>query len=121
MTYSVLIRTLGTAGEKYLQTLLAVADQTIKPQKIYVAIPYGYESPKETLGIETIIHTPKGMVAQRAYAFELVEPSVEWVLLLDDDVTFPNDFVERCFNVALQEHADVIVPSTYRTSGGGNS
>lgn len=31
MVYSVLIRTLGTAGEKYLQTLLAVADQTIKP------------------------------------------------------------------------------------------
>lgn len=60
MMYSVLIRTLGTVGEKFLQTLLAVVDQTVKPQKyIYIAIPHGYENPKETLEIETIIHTSK--------------------------------------------------------------
>ena len=31
MMYSVLIRILGTAREKYLQTFMAMADQTIKP------------------------------------------------------------------------------------------
>lgn len=42
------------------------------------------------------------MVAQRACAFESMEP-VDWVLVLDDDVTFPKYFVENLFNVALAE------------------
>lgn len=48
--YSVLIRTLGTAGDKYLRTLQAIDCQTVKPEKGYVALPHGYVQPKESLG-----------------------------------------------------------------------
>ena len=40
--YSVLIRTLGTAGDKYLHTLQTMHRQTVKSKKIYVALPHGY-------------------------------------------------------------------------------
>ena len=109
--YSVLIRTLGTAGDKYLSTLKAIASQTIKPQKVYVVLPYGYNPPKETLGIETYIYVQKGMVAQRAFAFDIIEP-VEWVMLLDDDVSFAPDFVERGLEALNANGGDVLCTGT---------
>ena len=36
MEYSVVIRTLGTAGEKYQQLLNSLKDQTVLPKKILV-------------------------------------------------------------------------------------
>lgn len=63
--YCVAIRTLGTAGEKYRQTLLSLQQQTIPPNKILVYIAQGYPIPQETIGIEEYIYCPKGMVAQR--------------------------------------------------------
>lgn len=60
------------------------------------------------------------MVAQRAFAFEQVEP-VDWVLLLDDDVKFPSDFVENLSRVALHENADVVVPSLRNANIRGGS
>ena len=50
--YCVAIRTLGTAGEKYRQTLLSLQQQTIPPNKILVYIAQGYPIPQETIGIE---------------------------------------------------------------------
>ena len=41
--YCVAIRTLGTAGNKYQVLLDSLNSQTIKPKKILVYIPYGYE------------------------------------------------------------------------------
>lgn len=43
--YSVLIRTLGTAGDKYLRTIQAITRQTVRPEKVYVALPHGYAPP----------------------------------------------------------------------------
>lgn len=114
--YTVLIRTLGTAGDKYLRTLQAIDCQTVKPEKIYVALPHGYDQPKEGLGNETYLYVQKGMVAQRAFAFTLIE-SVEWVLLLDDDVEFAPDFVENLLNAGEDNHADAVCPKIL--SGGG--
>lgn len=59
MMYSVLIRILGTAGEKYLQTFWLWRTKRLSLKKIYIAITHRYENPKETLGIETIIHTSR--------------------------------------------------------------
>lgn len=107
--YSVLIRTLGTAGQKYLRTLQAIDRQTLKPEKIYVALPHGYAKPTETIGKETIIYVQKGMVAQRAFAFGKVE-NVKYLLLLDDDVDFASDFVQTMIAKAEAEHADAVTP-----------
>lgn len=51
-SYSVTIRTLGSAGEKYAATLDSIAKQKIKPEEVVVVIPYGYDLPKERLGYE---------------------------------------------------------------------
>ena len=40
--YSVAIRTLGTAGEKYIKLLKSIDAQTIKPEKVIVVLPEGY-------------------------------------------------------------------------------
>lgn len=67
MTYSVVIRTLGTAGEKYQALLDSIDRQTVRPEHVYVFIAEGYELPKERLGYEEFIPTKKGMVFQRAF------------------------------------------------------
>ena len=59
--YCVAIRTLGTAGEKYQQLLDSIQTQTFSPRKILVYIPYGYPTPKETIGIEQIIRCEKAI------------------------------------------------------------
>ena len=38
MEYSVVIRTLGTAGEKYQQTLNSITSQTIKAKEIIIVL-----------------------------------------------------------------------------------
>ena len=38
--YSVVIRTLGTSGEKFEQLLKSVEQQTISPKEVLVVIPY---------------------------------------------------------------------------------
>ena len=50
--YTAVIRTLGTAGEKYQQLLNSLQAQTIAPRAIIVYIAEGYPLPKETIGIE---------------------------------------------------------------------
>lgn len=57
--YCAVIRTLGTAGDKYYQTLLSLKNQTIPPKKILVYIAEGYSLPKETIGIEQYIFIRK--------------------------------------------------------------
>lgn len=112
MHYSVVIRSLGTSGEKYQQLLDSLRHQTIRPDRILVYIPFGYELPKETIGIEEYIRSPKGMVTQRSLPF--TEVKTEYVLFSDDDMYYPSDFAERLLRYA-QEHRDVdsVVPNIY--------
>lgn len=53
--YTVSIRTLGTALDKLATTLRCVIGQTIKPEKIQIVIPYGYQ-----LNISELIPLPPG-------------------------------------------------------------
>ena len=100
-SYSVAIRTLGKAGEKYLATLQSCAAQTHRPDKIVVYLAEGFEKPKETIGIEQVVYTKKGMIAQRAVAYDEIDS--EFILCLDDDVELSPDSVERLF-AGLQEY-----------------
>lgn len=50
MEYTVAIRTLGKAKEKYQCLLDSLVNQTIKPSRILVYIAEGYAIPKETIG-----------------------------------------------------------------------
>lgn len=112
LKYSVAIRTIGKAGDKYIQELQSLHNQTIKPEHIYVHLAHGFERPKEQVGMEEYIDTPKGLVHQRAAA-NMVEE--EYVLIIDDDVYFPEDAVEKMYN-ALQEYGvDGIAPDTFPT------
>ncbi len=109
--YCVAIRTLGKAGDKYLQTLRSLEQQTIPPKKILVYIAEGYPIPKETIGIEQYRYCPKGMVHQRSLPFDEID--TEWILFLDDDIYMPKDFIEKQFVAIEQYDADCISPNIY--------
>lgn len=49
--YSVTIRTLGTAEDKYQRTLDSIATQSIQPKEVIIVLANGYECPKEQLGV----------------------------------------------------------------------
>ena len=109
--YTAVIRTLGTAGEKYQQLLDSLQARTIAPQAIIVYIAEGYPLPKETIGIERYVYVKKGMVAQRALPYDEVQ--TEWMLFLDDDLYLPPNFVEMLYDQIVENDADVISPDAF--------
>lgn len=109
--YTVVIRTLGTAGDYYLRTLNSLLEQTIKPKAVIIYIAEGYEIPKETIGIEQYFYVKKGMVAQRALPYNEVE--TEYMLFLDDDVYLPPNGVETLYMELMEYKADVISPCVF--------
>lgn len=111
MEYSVVIRTLGKAGDLYQTTLDSLLHQTIKPSAVLIYIAEGYPIPKETIGIEEYHYVPKGMVSQRALQYD--EVKTEYCLFLDDDVYLPADAVEKMYNELIQHKAHVISPCTF--------
>lgn len=110
-TYSVAIRTLGKAGEKYLTTLQTCTAQTHKPEKIMVYLAEGFDKPKETIGIEQVVYVKKGMIAQRALPYD--EISSEYILCLDDDVELSPDSVERLFAGIEEYDGDCIASAAF--------
>lgn len=106
--YTIYIRTLGTAGEKYQALLNAIGKQTIRPQRVVVVIPYGYELPKERLGYEEFLRSDKGMVAQRIAGVS--DCTTEYCLFLDDDLDFNSNFIETLSAPLLDGRADIVFP-----------
>lgn len=93
--YSVVIRTMGTAGEKY-QTLLDSIDKLApKPKEIIVVLPEGYQLPPEKLGYERFIFSSRGMIAQKLTG--LCTANSEYILFCDDDLQFDSDFVKKLY------------------------
>lgn len=111
MNYSVVIRTLGKAGEAYQKTLNSLAQQTIQPKAIVVYIAEGYSLPKETIGSEQYVYVKKGMVAQRALRYD--EVTTEYILFLDDDVYLPPNAVEALYKELVEHNGDVISPCVF--------
>ncbi len=111
MEYTVVIRTLGKAGEKYQTLLDSLNKQTVQPSKILVYIAEGYSIPKETIGKEQYIYVKKGMVAQRALPYDEVD--TEYILFLDDDVYLPETAVAQLYQYLVDNDADVISPDVF--------
>ena len=110
--YSVAIRTLGLAGDKYQQELISIKNQTIKPEKVIVYLAEGYEPPKETIGLEEIVYVKKGMVAQRALEYREIDSP--FILLLDDDVFLEKDSVEKLALGLIDCGGDCIAADTFK-------
>lgn len=89
--YSVIIRTIGKAGEKYQNLLNSITKLVPLPQEVIVVLPEGYAEPEEKLGWETFYYSPKGMVSQRMYGINKCK--TPHALICDDDVCFESDFV----------------------------
>lgn len=115
--YCACIRTLGKAGDKYKILLDSLRRQTLQPKKVLVYIPYGYDLPKETIGIEQYVRCEKGMVHQRSLPFDEVDTN--WILFLDDDVYLEDDAVERLFLGLESEHGDAISADTFPVQNSG--
>ena len=112
MEYCVAIRTLGTAREKYQVLLDSLNRQTIKPKKILVYIPFGYDLPKETVGWEKYIRCPKGMITQRSLPFDEID--TDYILFCDDDLWLADDFVEELYKGLQENDGDSIAPDVFR-------
>lgn len=108
MEYSICIRTLGTAGDKYIKLLDSIKNLTIQPKEVLIIIPYGYEVPSYSIGIEKIIRSDKGMLLQRIVGYE--EANSEYVLLLDDDVEFEEELIEKLSKPILENKASITFP-----------
>ena len=52
LTYSVVIRTLGTSGKLFRKELLSIAAQTVQPDRVLVYIAEGYARPTFTVDRE---------------------------------------------------------------------
>ncbi len=112
LRYSVAIRTVGKAGEKYEKEIRSIESQTIPPIHIYVFLADGFARPNQ-VGTEEYIVTPKGLVHQRAPLFDYQD--CDYLLILDDDVFLPKDAVEKMFEILWKNNADCIIPDTFPT------
>ncbi|MBR2631793.1 MAG: glycosyltransferase family 4 protein [Bacteroidaceae bacterium] len=110
--YSIAIRTLGLAGEKFRRELESIARQTVKPKRVLVYIAEGYECPAWRVGDEEYIYVKKGMVAQRALRYD--EVPTDLLLLLDDDVELADDSAERMLKAMVENGADCVGADTFR-------
>lgn len=93
--YSVVIRTIGKAGEKYQKLLDAINGLVPQPKEVIVVLPEGYSPPKERLGWETFYYSQRGMVPQRITGIDKCR--TRYALICDDDVSFNPDFVEKLY------------------------
>ena len=114
MNYTAVIRTLGTAGEKYQHLLASLDNQTIPPNKIIVYIAEGYPLPAETIGKEQYVYVKKGMLAQRALDYNEVD--TEFILFLDDDLRLSTDEVAKMYEYLNKYNADVIAPDIFNNA-----
>lgn len=92
-SYSVAIRTLGTAGEKYNKLMDSINKQVIQPKEVVVVLPVGYKIPDCRIGNENFVFSKKGMIEQRLFALNYI--TSDYILFCDDDVEFPPDFVQK--------------------------
>lgn len=103
-TYSIAIRTLGTAGEIFRRELESIMWQTVRPERVVVYIAEGYPRPAFTVGNEEYFWVKKGMMAQRIISYN--EISSDIILMLDDDVELSPDSAEKLLRALEKNNAD---------------
>lgn len=108
--YSVAIRTLGKAGDKYVDLISSLKNQIHPPKAIYVYIAEGYQQPV-AVADEIYVSCPKGMVRQRARRYEEID--TDYILFCDDDVFLPSRAIQILFDAIMTYHADGIAPNVF--------
>lgn len=106
-SWSAVIRTIGTAGDKYYRTIQSVLRQNIPPEEIIIVLPNGCKL-DYVCGKERIVYSQKGMVTQRAIGIN--EAHSDYILVLDDDVEFQSDLIEKCHLWLQSNHLDCVLP-----------
>lgn len=105
MDYSVVIRTVGRAGEKYRKLLDSIEKLRPSPRETIVMLPNGYIPPDDHLPGERICYCQKGMVAQRVCG--IAECQSEYILLVDDDIAFDEDLVQKLYAPIARREYDI--------------
>lgn len=109
--YSVIIRTIGKAGEKYQNLLDSIKSLVPQPKEVIVVLPEGYSEPAEKLGWETFYYSPKGMVAQRMYG--IAKCKTTYALVCDDDISFDSDFVKKLYAPIQEGYGRISIAPLY--------
>lgn len=110
MSYSIALRTLGDST--YLETeLREIYAQTLKPEKVLIFIPQGFERPKFQIADEQYTYVKKGMMNQRILPYD--EITSEYILMLDDDVALKHDSIEKLINIANNYKTDLLGVDTF--------
>ena len=112
LTYSIVIRTLGTSGDVFREELLSIARQTVQPEQLLVYIAEGYSRPQFTVGREEYIWVKKGMMAQRLLPYDNIDS--DCILMLDDDVVLQPDSAEKLLNALETHSADCVGADTFK-------
>lgn len=105
-TYSIAIRTLGAAEDKFRKELESICAQTVQPERVMVYIAEGYARPEFSIGKEEYVWVKKGMMAQRVLRYDEIDS--DCVLMLDDDVLLAPDSAERMLRALVENKADCI-------------
>ena len=108
MEYTVAVRTLGKAGDKYQRLLNSIDSLVPKPKEVIIALPHGYEIPPERLGYEKFIFCTKGMVSQRIHVLDYI--STDLILFLDDDLEFSHDLFSKLYNSMTRNKCYIVYP-----------
>lgn len=108
--YCVAIRTLGKAGDLFVDLIKSLKNQTHLPKAIFVYIAEGFRQP-DSVADEIYITCQKGMVRQRAQQYDEID--TEFILFCDDDVYLPPDSVQKLFEALSEHHADCIAPKVF--------
>lgn len=108
-SYSIAIRTLGTAGDTFRRELESISRQTVRPDKVMVYI--AGQRPGFTVGEEEYVTVEKGMVSQRARRYDDIDSDV--ILFLDDDVELAPDSAEKLLHAMVDNGADAVGADTF--------
>lgn len=111
-SYSIAIRTLGNAGEKFRRELESIRLQTVHPERVIVYIAEGYTRPDFTVGNEEYVWVRKGMMAQRILPYDEIESPC--IFMLDDDVLLAPNTAERMLKVLYENEADCVGADAFR-------
>lgn len=108
LEYTISIRTVGKGGEKYQKLLDSIKNSSIQPKEVHIILPEGYKPPKERLGYEQFLYSPKGMVSQRVFGGKAA--NTDYILFLDDDVEFEKDFIEKMSKPIIDGICECTIP-----------
>jgi len=108
LSFSAVIRSVGQ--NSYLDRLLeSLKNQSLQPAEIIIVLPYGVPAWDTSYPNTRFIHSPRGMVTQRAVGIK--EAKFRYLLLLDDDIVFRDvEAVKRLFSEMLRHNAVLALP-----------